>query len=109
MSFQVQRRGASVGLLWPILTLVTILGLAPVASAATMPSPQTDGRPVAARVFANCTALNKVYRHGVGRKGARDHVSGRTKPVTNFTVNTAIYNANKKSDRDKDGIACEKR
>ncbi len=63
----------------------------------------------AARVFANCTALNKVYRHGVGRKGARDRVSGSSRPVTNFTVNTAVYNANKKSDRDRDGIACERR
>jgi hypothetical protein len=63
----------------------------------------------AARVFANCTALNKVYRHGVGKKGARDHVSGTSKPVTNFTVNTAVYLANAKSDRDRDGIACEKR
>lgn len=63
----------------------------------------------AARVFANCTALNKVYRHGVGRKGARDRVSGSSRPVTNFAVNTAVYNANKKSDRDKDGVACEKR
>lgn len=62
-----------------------------------------------AQTFKNCTALNKKYKHGVGRKGAHDHVSGSSKPVTNFTVNTAVYNANKKSDRDKDGIACEKR
>jgi hypothetical protein len=57
--------------------------------------------------FANCTAMHKTYRHGVGRSGARDHVKGATKPVTNFTVSTAIYNANKKMDRDKDGVACE--
>ncbi|MFI7079094.1 excalibur calcium-binding domain-containing protein [Micromonospora sp. NPDC049903] len=59
--------------------------------------------------FKNCTALNKKYRHGVGKKGARDKVRGRTKPVTNFTVSTAIYKANTKLDRDKDGVACEKR
>ncbi|MER5456575.1 excalibur calcium-binding domain-containing protein [Micromonospora sp. NPDC002389] len=59
--------------------------------------------------FKNCTALNKKYRHGVGKKGARDKVRGRTKPVTNFKVSTAIYNANTKLDRDKDGVACEKR
>ena len=28
-------------------------------------------------------------------------------PVTNFKVSKAIYLANTKSDRDKDGIACE--
>jgi hypothetical protein len=61
-----------------------------------------------AREFANCTAMHKVYKHGVGRKGAKDHVkSKKDKPVTNFHVSTSIYNANKKSDRDKDGIACE--
>ncbi|MGW0505618.1 excalibur calcium-binding domain-containing protein [Micromonospora sp. NPDC003241] len=59
--------------------------------------------------FKNCTALNKKYRHGVGKKGARDKVRGRTKPVTNFKVSTAIYHANTKLDRDKDGVACEKR
>lgn len=63
----------------------------------------------AARVFANCTALNKVYAHGVGRKGARDRVSGSSRPVTNFFVSTTIYSANRARDRDKDGVACERR
>lgn len=59
-----------------------------------------------AREFANCTALNRVYPHGVGKPGARDQTSGT--PVTNFKRSLPLYNANKKSDRDKDGIACEK-
>ncbi len=63
----------------------------------------------AAKEYKNCTELNKKYPHGVGKKGAKDKVSGSSKPVTNFKVDTALYNANKKSDRDKDGIACEKR
>ena len=64
----------------------------------------------AAKKYANCAALNKTYKHGVARKGAKDKVRGSTKPVTNFTVNTAVYTANKgKLDRDKDGVACEKR
>jgi hypothetical protein len=63
----------------------------------------------AARSFANCTALNGTYRHGVARSGARDKVRGSTKPVTNFKVSTALYNANKRMDRDGDGVACEKR
>ena len=71
--------------------------------------PDLGGPTIAARVFANCTALNKTYKHGVGRKGAKDRVSGTAKPVTNFTVNTAVYSANKSRDRDKDGVACEKR
>ena len=63
----------------------------------------------AARKFANCAALNRVYPHGVGKSGATDKVKGKTKPVTNFTRNNAIYAANTKSDADKDGVACEKR
>lgn len=57
--------------------------------------------------YANCTALNKDYPHGVGRKGAHDHTSS-SKPVANFYRNTRLYNLNASHDRDKDGIACEK-
>lgn len=59
--------------------------------------------------FKNCTAMHKKYKHGVGKKGAKDKVRGNTKPVTNFKVSNAIYKKNKGLDRDKDGIACEKR
>lgn len=79
-----------------------MLGLTGTAAAAA-----AVGHPAArgAKEYANCTALNKVYPHGVGKPGARDKTSGT--PVTNFTRNLAVYNANTKSDRDKDGIACE--
>ncbi|MBO1767927.1 excalibur calcium-binding domain-containing protein [Allobranchiibius sp. GilTou38] len=83
-----------------LLTAATLLsgaGFAVVSPAHAAAAPKT---------YANCTALNKVYKHGVGRKGAVDKTAG--KRVTNFTVNTAVYNKNTKSDRDHDGIACEK-
>ncbi|NUR07411.1 MAG: excalibur calcium-binding domain-containing protein [Nocardioidaceae bacterium] len=57
--------------------------------------------------YPNCTALNKVYKHGVGRRGAHDKTSGT--PVTTFTRYNKVYYLNNESDRDKDGIACEKR
>jgi hypothetical protein len=82
-----------------------------VAAALVVPGIAVVASPAdaAAKKYANCTALHKAYKHGVGRKGAKDKVRGTTKPVTNFTVNTAVYNANKaKLDRDKDGVACEK-
>jgi len=60
-----------------------------------------------ARTFKNCTAMHKTYKHGVGKSGAHDHTSGT--PVTNFKRSNALYRANKKSDRDHDGIACETR
>jgi Excalibur calcium-binding domain len=63
----------------------------------------------AAHHYKNCTTMHHKYPHGVGRKGAKDHVANpkKDKPVTNFHVSTALYNANKGLDRDKDGIACE--
>jgi hypothetical protein len=57
--------------------------------------------------YKNCKALNARYPHGVGRFGARDHTSGT--PVTNFRRSNRLYRQNKARDRDKDGIACEKR
>ena len=60
-----------------------------------------------ARTFKNCTAMHKVYKHGVGRIGAHDRTSST--PVTTFKRSNAMYTANKNSDRDHDGIACEQR
>ena len=61
--------------------------------------------------WKNCTIVNNRLPHGVGRSAARDHTSGT--PVTNFRHDTAMYkramSANGGLDRDKDGIACEKR
>ena len=64
--------------------------------------------PVYIVTFANCSALNYYYPHGVGKSGAVDHVRGTTKPVTTFFVSTSLYYANSKSDADNDGIACER-
>ena len=80
------------------LTAVTLAGAALTTQAAQAAAPRT---------FANCTAMNQVYPHGVGKPGARDKTTGVR--VTTFKKSTALYNANTKSDRDKDGIACEKR
>lgn len=60
-----------------------------------------------ARTFANCTAMHRVYPHGVGKSGAHDKTSST--PVTNFKRDNALYVANQKSDRDGDKIACEQR
>jgi hypothetical protein len=77
-------------------------------STTSSPKPVATTVPVsAAKTYANCTELHQDYPHGVGRPGAVDHTSGP--PVTTFTVDAALYDANQGSDRDKDGIACEKR
>ncbi len=83
-----------------LIALSSALG----ATIAVGPATTADARP---RVFKNCTEMHKTYPHGVGKPGARDRTSGT--PVTTFKRSKKIYDANRKSDRDKDGIACEKR
>jgi Excalibur calcium-binding domain len=78
------------------------------ASAAAAPAPLVDTS-AGLRDYANCTELNADYPHGVGRSGAVDKVSGGGSPVTTFVRDDALYAANSESDRDGDGIACEKR
>lgn len=56
------------------------------------------------KAYKNCTVLVKVYPHGVGRSGAQDKGGN----VTDFTRDNKTYAKNTKSDRDKDGIACER-
>jgi hypothetical protein len=89
------------------------LVLAPVATATAAPvgSVAASHAVVAkVKVFKNCTQLNKVYKGGVAKAGVKyNKVSGKKRA---FTVkpksSTALYKANKKLDRDKDGVACEK-
>jgi hypothetical protein len=65
----------------------------------------------AASLWDNCTDVHKRYPHRVGRVGAHDKTSGT--PVTNFKRSNLLYRlamrTNPRLDRDKDGIACEKR
>ena len=85
-------------------------GLA-VAAVAALAVTTAAANAQAAVSWKNCTTVNKTYPHGVGRTNARDHTSGRA--VTNFKKSNTLYaaamRANKGLDRDKDGIACEKR
>jgi hypothetical protein len=90
--------------------VVLITGLL-AAGVGAVPADATTAKK-AAVVYKNCTALNKKYPHGVGKKGAKDLISGKYqkgKSVTTFKVDSALYKANKKSDRDGDGVACEKK
>jgi len=73
----------------------------PTSSPAPTSASGTSGR------YPRCSALNRRYPHGVGRVGARDHTSGT--PVTTFKRSNTLYRQNRHLDRDKDGVACEKR
>ena len=83
-----------------ILVFVLVASLATPANAATVK-------------YKNCKALNKVHTSGVAKPGAQDtkKVKGKKVTVTTSGVPTydaALYKKNKKLDRDKDGIACER-
>jgi hypothetical protein len=83
-----------------LVAAAILLAGAPFATAAAaVPAP-----------WKNCTQVNKKYRHGVGRVGARDKTSGT--PVTTFRRSNLLYRTamryNRGLDRDKDGIACER-
>ena len=57
------------------------------------------------KVYKNCSALNKEFPGGVALPGAKNK-GGKTKKSPVF--DKKLYEMNKKSDRDNDGIACEK-
>ncbi|MDG4657507.1 excalibur calcium-binding domain-containing protein [Ectobacillus antri] len=59
----------------------------------------------AAKTYKNCTELNKDYKGGVARTSSAKNKGGKTKYKP--YVSKALYDANKKSDRDNDFIACE--
>ncbi|WP_180955253.1 excalibur calcium-binding domain-containing protein [Peribacillus deserti] len=56
--------------------------------------------------YKNCTELNKVYKGGVAKSSTTKNKGGKTKYKP--FAHKALYDKNTKSDRDKDGIACER-
>jgi Excalibur calcium-binding domain len=94
-----------------VLAATSALLLAAPATAAINGAKAPAARDLIPRLYKNCTNLNKRYPHGIGRRFARDKTSGT--PVTNFRRSTPLYRRamgyNRGLDRDRDGIACEKR
>ena len=70
----------------------------------TLLVPAVSQASTAAKKFKNCTELNKVYPGGVAKPGAVNKGGTTTQRPT---IDASLYKANIKSDRDKDGIACE--
>jgi hypothetical protein len=61
-----------------------------------------------ARSFANCASMSSVYANGVARTAkAASHPFPFWIRVRAPWVDTNTYNANRRLDRDGDGIACE--
>ena len=84
------------------------------ASAVTVAAVPADAAPAAAHRYANCTAVHRVYSGGIAEAGTRFNTVHAHGKVTHRALkgkvkfSTALYKANKRLDRDKDGIACEK-
>jgi hypothetical protein len=96
-----------------VLVAAPVIGVVPSADAAILGKSAILGHSAGSVVakWKNCTVVNRRLPHGVGRATAHDATSGT--PVTSFRHDTAMYKAamraNQSLDRDKDGIACEKR
>jgi hypothetical protein len=48
--------------------------------------------------YKNCAALNKTFRHGIARPGARDKAARGKRAVASFLVSAQGYTANKRLD-----------
>jgi hypothetical protein len=76
--------------------------LAVLACALAVASVPAEG---AAKHYKNCGAVHKRYPHGIAKSRAAANrqvwVTGRPK------ISASLYKANKRLDRDHDGIACE--
>jgi hypothetical protein len=86
----------------------------PAGGLAAAPGLVSVGKPLTtSSLWINCTKVHTRYSHGVGRLNARDHTRSGTPGVTTFKRSTRLYNTamryNSDLDRDRDGVACEKR
>ena len=71
-----------------------------------MTNETADARPNKNKSYKNCMALNNVYKGGVAKSRTTKNKGAKIKNKP--FVSKTLYNKNKKNDRDKDGIACER-
>jgi hypothetical protein len=82
-----------------LLSLILVMGF--------MGSVQVEAATkVTLKTYKNCTEINKVYPGGIARASTVKNKGGKTKYKP--FANQKLYDLNKKSDRDKDLIACER-
>lgn len=91
----------------PLLAAAALAaGLALAPATAGIAAPAAD----AAKTYRNCTEIRKVWSGGIAKQGVTHnrtpHGNRALKGRVKFS--TPLYQANRKSDRDRDGIACER-
>jgi cell division septation protein DedD len=88
----------------------------PISRPAPSPKP-TTAKPAPSKQdrYASCKAVHKHYSGGIAKAGVHrntikhaHHAATHGKLRGHVKHSTALYKANKKLDRDKDGILCEK-
>ncbi|WP_427847105.1 excalibur calcium-binding domain-containing protein [Bacillus pumilus] len=84
--------------------MVAVLSLGLLLSVTQVNTLTADAKTV--KSYKNCKALNKVYKGGVAKSKNTKNKGGKTKYKP--YVSKALYQKNKRLDRDKDGIACER-
>jgi hypothetical protein len=93
--------------------VAAVVGVVAALAGALVVAPRAGASRATPYLWQNCTHVHTKYRHGVGRANARDRVRGSTAPVTTFKRSTTVYRTairwNSDLDRDRDGVACEKR
>jgi hypothetical protein len=91
--------------------LLVVVAIA-IAAATTSAAPAEAAATV--QHYANCTAVHHAYTGGIAKQGVTTNTVRSHGSVTHRALkgrvlhSTAMYAANRKLDRDKDGIACEK-
>lgn len=96
------------------IAVPSVVVAAEASSASTVHTTSVNKVAPKSTTYKNCTEIHKHWSGGIAKKGVTTnttHSKGKTyHRALKGTVkhDTALYNANKKSDADKDGIACEK-
>lgn len=96
------------------MTRTFSMAAASVVLAATAVIGGTSAAQAAPTVYKNCDAVHRVYSGGIAKKSVtKNKVTSAGKVTYRALKGTVkkddkLYAANKKLDRDADGIACEK-
>lgn len=91
-----------------------LIAAAVIAVAAVMTVTVPAEAATAVKHYKNCTAVHKAYSGGIAKKGVTTNTVRSHGKTTHRALqghvkhSTPLYTANRKLDRDKDGIACEK-
>jgi hypothetical protein len=90
-------------------SLVTATAALSLAFGLLAPVLPAQAQTVSAHHYSSCAEVHRVYSGGIAKAGVnRNRVSGHYRALRGHVKHsTALYNANRRLDRDRDGVACE--